>query len=408
MQIQRVKYKDIERVPQLQIAKTFKQEFAGSAPAPFIGRMGYPTVNVGFLSPQFSGDTSHYDAPRLWSKGKFSIGQVATMRYGLVNSRTQWNIKNAYAGDRSNRSNTTTRQLDIIQEVGMASRPVELEVALTKMPVLHLTQETAITPFGPGSEVRKVRVTANTKVDTRVEKVVADTDLKAVEGVRGLYLKGIEENQLTKLISVGTLGLRKNRKLVPTRWSITAVDDILGKEKIDQIKQYTIGGDFGVYFGNHFGNYYLLLFFPEVWSYELFETYLDSPVNPWSKSGYAYSTDYEDYAGRKEYAEETAGGYYACRFPIVEKLAEMKRQAGVLALRFISSEYTVPLGVWVCREATRKALAEKPLSFGSEELMLQYARELIKWKFGFEIYFLLKQSKLLRGKKEQKKLREFL
>ncbi len=362
MQIQRVKYKDIEQVPQLQIAKKFKQEFAGSAPAPFIGRMGYPNVNVGFLSPQFLGDTSHYDAPKLWSRGKFSIGQVATMRYGLVNARTKWNIKDVYAGDKGGGMNN--RQLDIIQEVGMASRPVELEVALMEMPQLHLTQETAITPFGPGSELRKVRITANTKVDNRVENVVADTDLKAVQGVKGLYLKGIEENQLTKLISVGTLGLGKNRKLVPTRWSITAVDDILGKERINEIKQYAMRGDFGVYFGGHFGNYYLLLFFPEGWSYELFETYLETPVNPWSKNGYVYSTDYENYAGRKVYAEETAGGYYACRFPIVEKLAEMKRQAGVLALRFISSEYTVPLGVWVCREATRKTLAEKPLSFG--------------------------------------------
>ena len=412
MQIQRVKYKDIERVPQLQIAKTFKQEFAGSAPAPFIGRMGYPQVNIGFLSPQFSGDTSHYDAPKLWARGKFSIGQVATMRYGLVNARTKWNIKEVYAnagkGIRREGENRGIRQLDIIQEVGMAARPVELEVALTKIPQLHLTQETAITPFGPGSELRKVRITGNTKVDTRVEKVVADTDLKAVEGVKGLYKRGIEENQLTKLISVGTLGLGKNRKLVPTRWSITAVDDMLGKERIDEIKQFEIRGDFGLYFGSHFGNYYLLLLFPEVWSYELFETYLETPVNPWSKNGYAYSTDYENYAGRKVYAEETAGGYYACRFPIVEKLAEMKRQAGVLALRFISSEYTMPLGVWVCREATRKALAEKPLLFGSEELMLQYARELIKRKFGFELDFLLGQSQLLKNKNEQKKLRDFL
>ncbi len=410
MQIQRVKYKDIERVPQLQIAKTFKQEFAGSAPAPFIGRMGYPKVNIGFLSPQFSGDTSHYDAPTLWSRGKFSIGQVATMRYGLVNARTQWNITDAYAGERSrgySGGNKATRQLDIIQEVGMASTPVELEVALTKIPQLHLTQETLITPFGPRSEVKKVRVTANTKVDNRVEKVVADTDLKAVEGVKGLYKKGIEENQLTKLISVGTLGLGKNRKLVPTRWSITAVDDMLGKERIEEIKQYQ-EGEYQVYFGGHFGNYYLILFFPEKWSYELFETYLETPVNPWSKRGYAYSTDYEDYSGRKMYAEETAGGYYACRFPIVEKLGEMKRQASVLALRFISSEYTIPLGVWVCREATRKALAEKPVVFGSEELMMEYVRELIRRKFGFELDFLLRQSKLRRNKKEQKKLREFM
>ena len=37
-----------------------------------------------------------------------------------------------------------------------------------------------------------------------------------------------------------------------------------------------------------------------------------------------YSTDYENYYGRKEYASTTAGGYYTVRLAILEKLKEMK------------------------------------------------------------------------------------
>ncbi len=398
MHIHRVKYKDIEQVPQIHINKSFKQDFAGSAPAPFIGRVGYPYVNMGVLSPQFLGETSHYDAPRMWGKGKFSIGQIASLRYGLVNSRMKWNIKDV---QRSNRF------LEITQEVGMATKPVELEVNLQKIPALHLTQETDITPFGPASEVKFARITNNAKIDTRVERVVRDTDLRAAPAILSLYQKGFEESRLNKLISVGGLGLGGKRKLVPTRWSITAVDDTIGKELIGKVKDLAIG-EYQVFFGGHFGNYYLVLCFPEVWSYELFETYLSKPVNPWSKEGYAYSTDYEDYGGRKTYAEETAGGYYAARLPILEKLNEMKRQCGVLALRFITNEYTVPLGVWVCREATRRSMQdEKPVLFASEELMLSYVRQFISSKFGFEVDLLLRESKLLRNKKRQKKLCEY-
>ena len=181
---------------------------------------------------------------------------------------------------------------------------------------------------------------------------------------------------------------------------------MVGKELIKEVKDLPVG-EYQIYFGGGWGNYYLLLFFPEVWSYELFETYLNKDVNPWSKQGYAYSTDYENYKCRKKYAEETAGGYYACRLPILEKMKQLKRQHSCLALRFITPEYNVPLGVWVCREATKRSLSEKPISFTSEELMLNYARNFIKNKFGFNLDLLLEKSKYLKGSKNQKKLSDF-
>lgn len=397
MNIHRIRFKDIEQIPQIQLNRDFKKDFQGSSPAPFIGRFGYPEVNIGILSPQISGDTSHYDAPKLWSQQNLPIGNIASLRYGLVNSLTSGNVKDVFK---------KSRFLDIGQEVGMAAKPVELEVNLKEKPQLQMKPEKEIIPFGPQSELLKARITANSKVDARVEKTVHDMDLKAADAITSLYKKGFEENFLTKLISVGNLGLGKNRKLVPTRWSITAVDDILGEKLIEDIKDFQIG-EYQAYFGGGWGNYYLLLFFPEVWSYELFETYLEHKINPWSKEGNFYSTDYEGYAGRKTYPEETAGGFFACKLPVLEKMKELKRQHSCLALRFISSEYNVPLGVWICREATRKSLGEKPLSFTSSELMLQYAREIIKRKFGFEIDLLLKESKLLKEKKEQRRLGEF-
>jgi DNA repair protein NreA len=397
MNIQRVKFKDIEQIPSININKNFKQNFQGSSPAPFIGRYGYPNINVGFLSPQFSGDTSHYDSPKQWSSGRFPIGSIASLRYGLVNSRTEGNITGA---------RKPNRFLEIIQEVGMAKKAVELEVNLNKIPQLQLKSQKEIIPFGPASKLQKARITANPKVDSRVERVVYDTDLKSAPGIISLYKKGFEENFLTKLMSVGNTGLKKNRILVPTRWSITAVDDTVGKDLIKEVKDYS-AGDYQLYFGGEWGNYYLVMFFPEIWSYELFEMYLGHKVNAWSKAGNFYSTDYENYAGRKSYAEECAGGYYAARLPVLEKMKEQKRQQSALVLRFISPEYNVPLGVWVCREASRKSLSEKPLSFGSQELMFKYAKELMMRKFSFDIDLLLKESKLLKNKKEQRKLGEF-
>ena len=397
MYIQRVKYKDIEKIPKLQINKSFKQEFQGSIPAPFIGRFGYPKVNIGILSPQINDNDTNYDSPKGWSRSNADIGEIATLRYGLVNSRLKWNIKDA---------NSPQRFLSICKEAGMASKPIEAEVALKKIPTLNFKQEKEIIPWGPASEIKTASITSNVKVDSRIERVVSDTDLKAAPAIASLYQKGFEEQALTKLISVGNVGLGRNRRLVPTRWSITAVDDTIGKNLIAEIKTFQ-QGDYKAYFGGGWGNYYLLLFFPEIWSYELFETYLDRQVNPWSQKGYMYSTDYESFEGRKNYAEETAGGYYACRIAVLGKMKENKRQNSCLALRFITPEYNIPLGVWVCREAARKSLQARPTSFSSEESMINYAKQFIQLKFGFDINKLIKNSKLLKQKKEQKNLKQY-
>ncbi len=395
MKLQRVKFKDIEQIPKIKVNTKFKQHFFGSSPTPFIGRYGYPSVNIGVLSPQLSGDTSHYDSPKLWAAKEMAVQDVSSLRYGLVNSRMKWNIKKAYGG----------KFLDICKEVGTAAKPVEMEVNLEKVPTLGRS-ESEIKPWGPASSILNARVTANSRVDTRVDRVVSDTDLKANSGLFSLYKKGFEEGSLNKLLSVGNLGIGKNRKLVPTRWSITAVDDTVGKALIKEVKDYSVG-EYEVHFGGAWGNYYLLLYFPEIWSYELFEMYLKSPVNPWSKNGLSYSTDYEPYTGRKEYATETAGGYYSARLPVLEKMKDAKRQYSCLALRFITDEYTVPLGVWVCREAARKSVKAKPIRFSSEELMMQYVSAFVKRKFNFEIELLLKNSLLLKVKNRQKKLSDF-
>jgi len=138
----------------------------------------------------------------------------------------------------------------------------------------------------------------------------------------------------------------------------------------------------------------------------LFETYM--PGAEFNVSDKVqYSTDHEFYAGRKQYAFETAGGYYASRLPVLEKLKQIKRQSSVLVLRFITGEYGIPLGVWVVREAMRKAMKSIPVEFASRELMLKYAKNVISKKFGFNLDILVKESKVLKQVKQQKKLFEY-
>ena len=361
--------------------REIKEEYFGSAPAPFVGSYGYPNVNIGILSPGII-NNDPYDNPKLWSEQEFKISQIIDLRSQLINSRTNVNIKNF------------DEQVRLTQEISMSSRPAEVEFKLKKVPTFRLRLDAFTAPTGPAAELQKAKITSNTKIHTKVEKIVND-EVKAEYAINYLYKQGFDENFLTKILSTGTLGIEK--KIVPTKWSITAIDDSLSKNIITRMKEYAVA-DYQSFFGNYMGNYYLIMFFSDMWSYELFECHIGTQ---------GVSIDYEGFNGRKEYAYNCTGGYYTVRLAIAEKLKEMKRQASVLTLRFITDEYTLPLGVWVTREASRKTLIEKPIKFASKELMIEYAKILSKKKFGYDLTEYFNNCWFLKNVEKQKRLFDY-
>lgn len=379
-----ISYKVAKRA---EIKDSFKQDYFGQAPNIFIGRHGYPHIRVGILGTE---QYDKHDDPKAWTAEQTPIPKIVALRSSLVNSFFNTSIKSF-----------NDRFADVAKEVSLAKRPVDVEIGLEKRPAFKLTFNTDVQPHGPNVALKQAKITENVPVDTRVDKATSANDLLAGEAITSLAKKGIDEHFLIKSFSMGNFGIPIERKLVPTRWSITAVDDILGKQKIDEIRRYA-ESDCVAYFGGHYGNYYLILFFDEKWSYELFEQY-------WPTGGREYDaeTDYEPYEGRKDYVHETAGGYYAARIGILENLIERKRQSSVLAIRLITEEYSAPLGVWVPREAVRRALVSEPMKFTDRELMLKYAREFLRRKFNFDIEQLLKRSKLMQNLKFQRKLGGF-
>ena len=215
------------------VKKVDKENFLGSSPPNiFIGsKLEYPKVNVGILSPpEQDENASIYSDVNYWVQNNFSIGQIVKYRTSLINSRFRTDV---FEVRKSN------RLIELAKEIGMASRPVDVEFELKKKPNLKkINFEEISMPMGPSAPLKKADITSNVKIDSRVEKIVNDTDLKAVEGLNILYEKGFSEQFLQQILSIGSLGLGKNRKLVPTRNSITAVDDQLGKRLISNVKYY--------------------------------------------------------------------------------------------------------------------------------------------------------------------------
>lgn len=373
---------------------SIKELSSASPPSVFVGsRLKYPQVNIGVLSPiQDTKQNWIYDAQNYWAQNNYTISDIVELRSQLLNSRTQTKVKEI----------NQNKFIAAFQEIAMSTKPVQIEIELKQKINFQLKFDNVSLPQGPVAPIQKLKITQNPDIPQKIDKVFSDTDLKAAEAIDYLYKSGFDEKVLSQLLTVGVLGQKKSRKLVPTRFSITATDDTLSKNIIKEIKQYRQIDDYQIYFSSYLGNYYLILLTPDLFSYELFETYL--PDSRYSAP--EPLTDYESYFGRKAYATNTAGGYYASRLAILEKLKELKRQAGALVLRFITSEYTTPLGVFVVRSATRKSIKNKIQNFSSLEESINYIKTFVKAIFKYDVDKILKNSKLLKNK-EQINLKKF-
>lgn len=363
-----------------------KEDVSSIATAPFIGHSNYPNVKMSLLAP-IEKDDEYYDSPQVWSEKNYGIEKLAGIRYSLLNSVSK-----------------QENFVDNLKLSAMSRKPVDTELKLKSKPVLRMENDDVNAPHGPSAEVKRMELTSNPKIPRKVDYLATDPYVKANQAVVDLYKKFKDENYASKILSVGTLGMKKDEKIVPTRWSITATDDIVSKEIIQKIKNYR-QADYMSFFGGYLGNYFLVMIMPDAFSYELFETYM--PNVSWNQSSQVqYTTDYEFYNGRKEYAHNCAGGYYAARLGVVEKMEEMKIQGSVIVIRVITGEYAMPLGVWVVREAVRKAMKSAPIRFSDREYLLKYGKALVKKKFGYDTEHILKASKILENK--QKKLTSFI
>ena len=372
------------------------ETFEGSSPpAIFIGsKLSYPKVNVGVLSSTSLNPYSWiFNSPNHWTKEGMSISQIVDLRGHLINSRFQTRVSEV----RKSRKNIRT-----IQELGMSSLQADVEVRVEKKPFGVMTFDKENLPLAKSAKLREFKILSNPKISQPVEKVYYDSHLKSSEALRYLYDKGYDEHALTQIISIGATGMAKNRKFVPTRNSITAVDDNIGKYLLDRIKILETIDSYFVYFGGHLGNYYIILMTPDVFSYELFELSLGD-------GGFVkgVSTDYESFSGRKEYASETAGGYYASRLSTIQKLYSMKKQASALVIRLTLPEYNIPLGVWVCRNSSRKSLESEPRVFSTLEEALDYVRIFIVKHFKVNLGGIFSRSLLIKNSKYQSKLTKY-
>lgn len=358
---------------------TRKKNFKGRTPSVFVGSHNYPKVNTGILSPQHLASPERMDSPEKWYKEDFSIEKIASLRTSLVNSSKKFKV------DQEDKFLSHTR------EVAMARKPVDIEVELEKKPGTNLNGG-RVKPVSASGKVDQLVLGENPTVSRNIEDAFYDKDLKAETAVKELHNKGINNYKIQQGLTAGILGEKKKRKLVPTRWSITATDDTISKQiRDDTVKEYQELGQIEYFQNTYLGNNFHIFLIPGKWEYELIE--LKRPGSVWNAAKNTYiAQNHEEYEGRTKYADETSGAFYAARLGALEYLRSIKRQSKVLIIREAKPEYWAPLGVWIIRETVRNGFENKRTLENFEDIRFKISRE-----FKFLYNRIISNSKILNS-----------
>ena len=325
------------------LGKIDKDLFGPTPPSAFVGRFGYPEVLAGPLVSPAGEEVSLSDTPDKWLY--LSREEIIGFRSNLVRSNFKLNVKDA---------RDPGRLLKETQELAMAALPVDVEVKFLKPPRRAIQFDGILTPMGPSGTVTDIEIVENPQVPKKVDALADDRDIKATEAAILLYEASISPYQISRLLSVGTLG--KKRLIVPTRWSITATDSMLGNNLLKRVRNYPENADIQLFVSEAYGNHFEILLVPRAYAFGWTEMWI-------SQKGKIETGDlYEDAMNKPAYMD---GGYYAARFSALEFLERVRRQASIYVMREVKPTYDIPLGSWVIRELVKDAFSRQPLIFGS-------------------------------------------
>jgi len=369
-------------------------DFVGASPPGFfVSWQNYPKVAVAPLSALPSEVSPISDMPEKWYGT--SQEKIISFRESLLRSYKVMPV--SLASD-------PNYELISFQEIAMSSNIFEMEVSLVNKPIAETSFDSFTAPLGPSAKLNKISLLENPSIPKEIDNYNSDTDAKANTALIDLFLKGIPVSQLAKVLSSGALGVKKHRKIVPTRWSITAVDSNLSKFFIDEkLPQNKLIDSFQLFHSKYLDNDFWIMLLPYPWSFEQIEVWL--PGGIWNKDATEFNvlSDYELNSGLVGYPKETEGAYFAARLAITEYLYDKKLNASAIVFREVGKDYAVPLGVWQIRENVRAALKEKALTFSTLDLTLEF----LSSKLAVPIDQYKKKSFLIQQFKSQTRLNQW-
>jgi hypothetical protein len=327
----------------MQSAPVGRELEGSSPPSVFVGRWNYPNVLAGPMVAPVRGDTRVMDTPEAWIPARTTQEEIIGYRLQLVRGTRAVGVREV-----------EDRYVAQLQEIALSSSSRDAEASFARTPQGTAFSEESV-PHGPSAAIERFDVEGGSW-DRRLERVYYDTDLSASGAIADLHRADLPFSQIQKALSVGAMGTGRARRLVPTRWSITACDTTIGDRLLAEVRQNQVIDCVRVHEFDSLHNHYAVMLLPTGWQYEWMEAFL----HILGREELVFS-DHEGFRGKKEYSR-VGGCFYSCRMAVLEGLAREGVQAGAIILREASRGY-VPLGVFNVRENVRSAMQHPAVEF---------------------------------------------
>ena len=332
-----------------------------SPPSLFVGRHGYPDVRAGLtasLTPDDPAD-SFGDPAELFGR---PLEEVAARHANLVTGGRKMRVSSAVCPD---------LVLEATQLIAKASSSVDVELDFARPVAIggNPTFDSMSTPLGPSGEVLRAEVVGHANVSRKIDSITGETDVLASDAMGELVESGTGEAQISRMLSSGLLGRAKSRKLVPTRWGITATDDTLGKRLWEGVRDLPSLDKVLVFEASYLDNRFHVVLTPGTWAFHMMEAWTGGSL--WSDGGSVLG-DWEEGCPRTNYASRVTGAYYSARLGVLEYLESIGRSGACLVWRDIGPGYWAPVGVWLIRETVRDALKGKGRKFDSVDEAVRF------------------------------------
>ncbi len=206
-------------------------------PGIFIETARYPILNAGVLASPYPLETlSIYDHPESWrGLGRDAILAMRRHLYSIVipvNAREM----------------QPKQIIDSLQTIALSVNPVALGVEVEGLPPRHLYSSEGQLPAGPVVKARSLEILSKPEI-SRVAQKITDKDIPAAEGIWKLFEYDYSLEQITRILAVGLLGMKKNRRMMTIRSAYRIVIDTYINEVIMNLIDQSQIEDFEIYIG---------------------------------------------------------------------------------------------------------------------------------------------------------------
>ncbi len=345
---------------------------SATPPSGVVGEHGYPKVRVYVgVSAETNIDVKFLEDPPRWWESSLKLEDVIKLRSEMINivNEGRYHVKDV--------EKLYSREISLIQ---VSTRPVDCEVKVEKILDRNIMFDLKLLPLSM-RVIGNIKVVTNPHIDHRIEKAIHDHDLKARDAIIELYRNGVDIYSIQRALSFGLLGTRRLRKIVPTRWAITAVDRTITRYLREEVKKFSEVTEFELYQIEYMNNRFTVIVIPGDLKIRWIEFWYPRAGMEHKDNKPILSLEIvEDLKGEVETMD---GGFEAARMGILEALFKRRRKGKIIIVREILPNYYVGVGNWHIREDMRRIFTLNALIRTSD------SRELLK-----ELSIVFKDSKV--------------